>query len=68
MRKLRTEQGLSALDITMATRIREQEVSRIETRRHSVYGGYRKKLSDFFGVPEEVLFDEDHFARKVDDE
>jgi transcriptional regulator with XRE-family HTH domain len=68
LRKIRKERGLALIDVLVATRIREQTLSHIENRRCCVYSGYRKRLSDFFGVPESVLFDENNFAREADEE
>jgi len=56
LREERQRRGWSLVDVTMKTRIAGADVSLIERGLRPAYPGWRRRLSQAFGVPEAELF------------
>jgi transcriptional regulator with XRE-family HTH domain len=67
LRKKRAAAGLSLFGLARQVGIRDVIITVIENRKTSAYPKYRRLLSEFFGVPENELFDERGFAREVEE-
>jgi transcriptional regulator with XRE-family HTH domain len=67
LRKLREEKGLSLFTVGSIARVRDSALSNFERRLSACYPGYRKRLAEFYGLPESALFDERNFARFVEE-
>ena len=62
VRELRIKNDLTAKDLARNLKINASSLSYIENRRARASDKIRYKLSGFFGVPEQELFDGERFA------
>ena len=65
---LRVEKGLTLLDVTLVTRLRESVLAGIENRRMVAYPRQRAALAAFYEIPERELFDGADFAKLAEAE
>jgi ribosome-binding protein aMBF1 (putative translation factor) len=56
MREERIKRGLTYTDLSYKVQIHPSTLGKIETKKMIAYEPHKKKLSKFFGVPAEELF------------
>jgi transcriptional regulator with XRE-family HTH domain len=62
LQQARKDRGLKAIDLCCATKLHPATISAIENRRQVPGRGTRAKLSKFFKINEDELFDENGLA------
>jgi|GEM_PF-798238 transcriptional regulator with XRE-family HTH domain len=55
--KIRLEKGLSKAQLAYKAKIHPTVISRIESGKQECFPGWRKRLAEALGVPEEILFE-----------
>jgi len=58
MKSERLKRGLTLTDLSYHVRVHPATLGKIETRKMIAYEPHKKKLSRFFGIPAEELFQE----------
>jgi ribosome-binding protein aMBF1 (putative translation factor) len=60
MRMERIKRGLTFTDLSYKVQIHPATLGKIETKKMIAYEPHKKKLSKFFGIPAEELFQDIH--------